>query len=159
MSFIRHSSTSFVDERSQSPSRHGFFPSSEGAQKPSPTGTGDSRNVKLTAYVHSIRRFKMYVILLPLPHTSAEHDAHFLQQCHNSKCVIFQEKLLNLLKCYNFLWVQRRHNCSPAASFANCITTLYLLEVHLQTFISIPTTKKCQIVSCDTLVANERYGA
>jgi hypothetical protein len=25
------------------------------------------------------------------------------QQCHNSKSVIFQEKLLKFLKCYNFL--------------------------------------------------------
>jgi len=53
--------------------------------------------------------------------------------------------------------VQRRHNCSPAASFANCVMTLYLLKVHLQTFLSVPITRKCQIVSCDTLVANERY--
>jgi len=45
------------------------------------------------------------------------HIAHFRQQCHNSKSVIFQEKLLKFLKCHNFLWVQRRHNCSPAASF------------------------------------------
>jgi hypothetical protein len=61
-----------------------------------------------------------------------------LQQCHNSKCVIFQEKILKVFKCYNFLWVQRRHNCSPAASFANCVMTLYLLKVHLQTFLSKP---------------------
>jgi len=54
------------------------------------------------------------------------------EQCHNSKSVIFQEKLLNVSKCYNFLWVQRRHNCSPAASFVNCVMTLYLLKVHLQ---------------------------
>jgi hypothetical protein len=52
----------------------------------------------------------------------------FAQQCHNSKFVIFKEKLLKILKCYNFLWVQRRHNCSPAASFANCVMTLYLLK-------------------------------
>jgi hypothetical protein len=58
---------------------------------------------------------------------------------------------------YNFLWLQRRHNCSPAASFANCVMTLYLLKVHLQTFLSLPITQKCQILSCDTLVANERY--
>jgi hypothetical protein len=25
------------------------------------------------------------------------------QQCHNSKFVVFQEKLLKVLKCYNFL--------------------------------------------------------
>jgi hypothetical protein len=79
------------------------------------------------------------------------------QRCHNSKCVIFQEKLLKVLKCYNFLWVQRRHNCSPAASVANCVMTLYPLKVHLQTFISLPVTQKCQMLSCDTLVANERY--
>ena len=52
--------------------------------------------------------------------------------------------------------MQRRHNCSPAASFANCFMTPYLLKVHLQTFLFIPITQKCQILSCDTLVANER---
>jgi len=35
--------------------------------------------------------------------------------------------------------------------------TLYLLEVQLQTFLSIPIYHKCQIFSCDTHVANERY--
>jgi len=34
---------------------------------------------------------------------------------------------------------------------------LYLLKVDLQTFLSIPITQKYQILSCDTLVANERY--
>ena len=29
--------------------------------------------------------------------------AHLRQECHNSKSVIFQEKLLKVLKCYNFL--------------------------------------------------------
>ena len=114
------------------------------------------------------------------------------------KSVIFQEKHLEVLKCYNFLWMQRRHYCSPAASFcklrydtitlsqlkisdfsgenfkgfevpyffmsavckprrwravsspaasfANCVTTPYLLKVHLQTFLSIPITQKCQIL-------------
>jgi len=66
-------------------------------------------------------------------------------------------KLLEVLKCYNFLWMQRRRNCSPAASFANCVLTLYLLKVHPQMFLSILINKKCQILSCDTLVANERY--
>jgi hypothetical protein len=80
----------------------------------------------------------------------------FAQHCHNSKGVIFQEKFLKVLKCYNFLRVQRRHNCSSAASFANCVMTLYLLKVHLQTFLSIAITQKCQILSRDTLVANER---
>jgi len=60
----------------------------------------------------------------------------------------FRRKLLKVLKCYTFLWVQRRHNCSPAASFPNCVMTLYLLRVHLQTFLSISITQKCQILSC-----------
>jgi len=72
-------------------------------------------------------------------------------------CNFFQEKLLKVLKCYYFLWVQRRHNCSPAVSFANCDMTLYPLKLHLQTFLSIQITQKCQILSCDALVANERY--
>jgi len=44
-----------------------------------------------------------------------------------------------------------------SGEFANCVTTLYLLKVHLQKFLSIPITQKCQILSCDTLVANERH--
>ena len=71
--------------------------------------------------------------------------AHLRWQHHNSKFVIFQERLLKVLKCCNFLWVQRRRNCSPAASFAYCVMTLYLLKVHLQTFFSIPITQKCKI--------------
>ena len=55
------------------------------------------------------------------------HITHLPQQCHNSKSVIFQEKLLKVLKCYKFLWVQRRHNCCPETSFTNCVMTLYLL--------------------------------
>jgi hypothetical protein len=86
-----------------------------------------------------------------------KHIANSRQQCHNSKFVIFQERLLRVLKCSNFLRVHRWHNCSLAASFTNCIMTLYLLKVHLQTFLSIPITQKWQILSCDTLVANERY--
>jgi hypothetical protein len=35
--------------------------------------------------------------------------------------------------------------------------TLYLLEVQLQMFLSIPITQKWQILICDTLVANGRY--
>jgi hypothetical protein len=69
----------------------------------------------------------------------------------------FQEKLLKVFKCYNFLWVQRQHNCFPLASFANSLMTLYLLKVHLQTFLSIPITQKCQILSCNFLVTNKRY--
>ena len=68
--------------------------------------------------------------------------AQLPRQCHNSKFVIFQEKSLKVLQCYAFLWVQRRHKCSPASSFADCVMTPYLLKVHLQTFLSIPTTQK-----------------
>jgi len=35
--------------------------------------------------------------------------------------------------------------------------TLYLLKVHLQTFLSIPITQKCQILRCDTIITNEQY--
>ena len=70
----------------------------------------------------------------------------------------FSGETFKVLKCYTFLWMQRRHNCSPAASFANCVMTLYLLKVHPQTFLSVQITQKCPILSCDTLVANERYG-
>ena len=78
------------------------------------------------------------------------HITHLRQQWNDSKFVIFQEKRLKVLKCCNSLWVQQRYNCSPVASFANCVMTLYLLKVHLQTFLSIPVTQKCQILSCDT---------
>jgi hypothetical protein len=36
-------------------------------------------------------------------------------------------------------------------------TALCLLKVHLQMFLSLPIIQKCQILSCDTLVANERF--
>jgi hypothetical protein len=78
------------------------------------------------------------------------------EQCHNSKSLIFQ-KLLKVLKCYNFLRAQQRRNCSPAASFANCVMTLYLLKVHLKTFLSILIIKKCQILSCDSILLGVWY--
>ena len=31
-----------------------------------------------------------------------------------------------------------------------------IIPVHLQTFFLIPISQKCQILSCDTLVANEQ---
>jgi len=89
--------------------------------------------------------------------SSAMHKTLIFDKSVNSKFVIFKEKLLKVLKCYNILWVQRRHNCSPAATFVNSVMTIYLLKVHLQTFLSIPITEKCLILSCETLVANERY--
>jgi len=50
------------------------------------------------------------------------------QQCHSSKLVIFEEKCLNVLKCYTFLWLRWQNNCSLASSFTNCIMILYLLK-------------------------------
>ena len=68
----------------------------------------------------------------------------------------FSGETLKSLKCCNILRMQQRHNCSPVASFANCVMTLYLLKLHLQTFLSTPITQKCHILSCDTLVANDQ---
>ena len=104
----------------------------------------------------SFNSIHVFATITP-PIQTTNHITHLRQHCHNTKSVIFQEKLLKVLECYNFLWVQWWHNCSPAASFTNCVMTLYLLKVHLQTFLSIPVTKKCQILSCDTFVANEWY--
>ena len=52
--------------------------------------------------------------------------------------------------------MQRRHNCSLASSCAYCVMTLYLLKVHLQTFLSIPITQKCQISRCDSILLGVR---
>jgi hypothetical protein len=57
-------------------------------------------------------------------------------------CDFSGERLLKILECYNFLWVRRRPDCSPAASFTNCVMTLHLLKVHPQTCLSIPITQK-----------------
>jgi len=35
--------------------------------------------------------------------------------------------------------------------------TILIKSASAQTFLSIPITQKCQILSCDTLVANERH--
>jgi len=89
--------------------------------------------------------------------TSITHIAYLRRVSQLKIYDFFQEKLLKVLKCCNFLWVQRQHKCCPVASFEDCIMTLYLLKAHLQTFLSILVTQKCQILSYDTLVANERY--
>jgi hypothetical protein len=90
---------------------------------------------------------------------------HFFVSTYRSFSIILSEvkiccfsgQILKDLKCYDFIWLQLRHNCSPAASFTNCVMTQYLLKVHLQTFPSVPLTQKCLILSCETFVANERY--
>jgi len=56
--------------------------------------------------------------------------------------VWFFRRDLKILECKNFLWVRRRPDCSPAASFTNCVMTLRLLKVHPQTCLSIPITQK-----------------
>jgi len=44
-----------------------------------------------------------------------------------------------------------------SGEFCKLFMTIYVLKVYLQTFLSITMTQKCQILSCDTLVANARY--
>ena len=78
---------------------------------------------------------------LPLPCVTVwHHISTGLHYAHRSFattvsqlkiCDSSGETFIKVLKCYNFPWVQRRHNCSPAASFANCVMTPYLLKVHL----------------------------
>ena len=71
---------------------------------------------------------------------------------------IFHGKSLKILKCYNFVRVQRRHNCSPAASFVNCVMTLYLLKKCIcRRFFLYQKLKNAQILNCDTFVVNGRY--
>ena len=76
---------------------------------------------------------------------------------HLNMCDFFQERLLKVLKCYNFYECNDDTTALQRRAFANCVMTPYLLEVHLQTFLSIPITQKYQIFSCDTLVANGLY--
>jgi hypothetical protein len=81
--------------------------------------------------------------------TCSRRGLHKSPICNNSvtsqNVWFFQERLLKGLKCYNFLWVQRRYNCPQAAIFANCVMTLHLLKAYLQTFLSMPITQKCQV--------------
>jgi hypothetical protein len=90
----------------------------------------------VSTYFMLISQFNSYHSLL-----SYDNMPHVVISliCDNSVTTqnlwFFQENLLKVLKCYTFLWVQRWHNCTPAASFANCVMTLYLLKVHLQTFL------------------------
>jgi len=53
--------------------------------------------------------------------------AHLRQECHNSKFMIFQEKCLEVLKCYNFLSATTTQLLSNG-EFSNCFMTLYLLK-------------------------------
>ena len=68
------------------------------------------------------------------------HTAH-LQQLKISD---FSGEILKVFWYYDFLWMQRRHNCSAAASYANCVMTLYLVKVYLQTVLSTQKTKNAK---------------
>jgi hypothetical protein len=103
-----------------------------------------------------LKYIKTLCNILHIPTWRAYHS--FTTTVSQLKICDFSGEILKVLKCYNFLWVKQWHNCSPEACFANCVMTLYLLKVHLQTFLSMPITQKCQILSCDALVANDRYG-
>ena len=86
------------------------------------------------------------------------HIAHLRQQRHISKSVILQDKLLKVWSAIIFYECNEDTTALQRRVFANCVMTLQLLKVRLQTCLSIPLTQKCQIFSCDTLVANEWYG-
>ena len=118
---------------------------------------------KISKILSNIIKWRWYSRCISIYRVAEELEASEQCECifHSRvsqlKICDFSGENLKVLKCYNFLWVHRRHNCSPAASFANSVMTLYLLKVHLQTFLSIPITQKCQILICDTLVANALY--
>jgi hypothetical protein len=65
--------------------------------------------------------------IINIPHMQP-YIADSPQQCHSSKCVIFQERLLKVLKCYNFLSA----TTTQLLSSGELCKLLYLLKVHLQ---------------------------
>ena len=85
-----------------------------------------------------------------------KYIAHLREKCHSSKLVIFHEKRLKVLKCYNFLRVQRRD-------------TTALQRRVLQTALRLPVKSASANVSFYTkpskmpnfeiwhFVANDRY--
>jgi hypothetical protein len=63
------------------------------------------------------------------------HIAHLRKQCHNSKSVIFQEKCLKVLKVL-FSAMNTSTQLLSSGEFCKLrYDTLYLLKVHLQTFL------------------------
>jgi hypothetical protein len=78
------------------------------------------------------------------------------KEYHNSKFVIFQEKGLEVSKSYNFLSATTTQLLSNG-EICKLLYDTVPIKVHLQTFLSILITQKCQILNCDTLVAHERY--
>jgi hypothetical protein len=102
-------------------------------------GTTSSRAIVTICSVNSWHAAGPHAVAPALTHRSFATTVSQLKICD------FSGEILKRLKCYNFLWVQRRHNCSPAASFANCFMTLYLFKVHLQTFLCISMTQNTRI--------------
>ena len=74
-----------------------------------------------------------------------------MKECDNSKIHINSNFILSVSHLIMFDTLLLR----PSLHFTT-LMTLYLLKMHLQTFLSLQITQKCQILSCDTLVANER---
>jgi hypothetical protein len=57
-----------------------------------------------STFSHKRRDFREKYIEYKMSDTVTKaHIAHLRQECHNSKFVIFQEKLLKVLKCCNSL--------------------------------------------------------
>jgi len=88
--------------------------------------------------------------------------------------VIFQERLLKVLKCYNFLsatttqllssrkFCKLRYDTIPVKSASANVSIPITLGLGvsgppMQIYLSIAITQKCQILICDTLVTNGQY--
>jgi DTW domain-containing protein YfiP len=79
------------------------------------------------------------------------HVAHLRQECHNSKCVIIQEKLLKVSMCATTIQLH-----SSFEFFLLRFDTVPVKSASANVSFST-ITQKCKTLSCDTLVANERY--
>ena len=84
------------------------------------------------------------------------------QQCHYSVTTVSQLKMCDFsgetfkgFEVLYFFMSETTTQLLSSVEFANCVMILNLLKVHLQTFLSKPITQKCQILICDTLVANQ----
>ena len=83
--------------------------------------------------------------------------AHLRQQCHNSKLVIFSWETFKYIELlYFYISATTTQLLSSGEFYKLRYETIPVKKEHLQTFLSIPITKKCQILNCDILVANER---
>ena len=85
-----------------------------------------------------------------------EQIAHLLEQRRNTKRCDFSGETSKSFEVLYFSVRRTTTQVLSSASYANCVMALYLLEVHLKTLPSIQITQKCQILSCETFVKNER---